>query len=462
MKKTLSVLYLIIAVALVFGGCPRASKGVETLKQYPIDSLEGIGPGAAPEAAPEVETAPEAEAAPEAVFPETPEEGEEPVEEFSVPSGLFEPEGGEEAEAAPAEETAFELPEEFAFPVEEEAAEPAQAEITAEELPDMPGFDIEGFTETPETEAVVEEGVAQAEAETGERAFTEEAFEFPDEFPLPEEGLEPGPETPAAPQAVPEPAPEIELPAESSEEEADFLKVLQEQLLPDEQAEPAQAPAEETQAEQEAFAEFAEIPLEEPVPEMEEPAEGPSEELSLEEEPEMGAEPEEPMPAEASLEAEAVPEGEHIDLEAPAESIEGAEEFELDEFSLEGLGEPFGMEEEQAPPAVEQEIPAEVPEVAEEFPEEIALPEAGELSFTDEQFAVRLARRLFDADMPAEAIRHYLTLCRLCGTPEEAGETVLAPIAAFVGAHARRGTPRNRDTLLRMQEAIDGLRRLQR
>jgi len=42
MKKTLSILCLIIAAALVFGGCPRASEEVETLKQYPIASLEGI------------------------------------------------------------------------------------------------------------------------------------------------------------------------------------------------------------------------------------------------------------------------------------------------------------------------------------------------------------------------------------------------------------------------------------
>lgn len=42
MKKTLSILCLIIAAALVFGGCPRASEEVKTLEQYPIDSLEGI------------------------------------------------------------------------------------------------------------------------------------------------------------------------------------------------------------------------------------------------------------------------------------------------------------------------------------------------------------------------------------------------------------------------------------
>jgi len=42
MKKTLSILCLTFAAALVFGGCPRASEEVETLKQFPITSLEGI------------------------------------------------------------------------------------------------------------------------------------------------------------------------------------------------------------------------------------------------------------------------------------------------------------------------------------------------------------------------------------------------------------------------------------
>ncbi len=87
---------------------------------------------------------------------------------------------------------------------------------------------------------------------------------------------------------------------------------------------------------------------------------------------------------------------------------------------------------------------------------------AWDVQISEERFAARLARRLFDADVPAQAIEHYLTLCRLCATPEKASETALAPVAAFAGAHARRGTPRNRDTLLRMQEAIEGFRKLQR
>jgi hypothetical protein len=42
MKKTLSILYLIVAASIVFGGCPRASEEAETLKQFPIANLEGI------------------------------------------------------------------------------------------------------------------------------------------------------------------------------------------------------------------------------------------------------------------------------------------------------------------------------------------------------------------------------------------------------------------------------------
>jgi len=470
-----------------------------------IDSLEGIGPSAAPEASEGAEAPAEAAETPEPAFPETPEGAEEGVEElpledfdfelpeegepvpeeaqpvpqapepdaegaeptvepsepapeaagedeFSVPSGLFETEA----------EAEFELPEEFAFPAGEEgegAAAPAaaapvpaetpefelpaeapeaagevfaetpefelptdipeeggeEAEISVEDLPDMPGFDIEGldaegFAEGPEAEAEAggTEEIGGTE-EAGEQAFGEEAFELPDEFQLPEEGLEQGPEAPT---------PEVELSAESGDEEAEFLKVLQEQLLPEEEAAPGpepapaeRAPAEWAPAGEEAIAEFAEIPLEEQLPPVEAPPEEPGEELLLEQEPVVEAPPEE-----ASLEAETAPEGEHIDLEAPAESFTGAEEFELDEFSLEGLGEPFGMEEEeQAPPAVEREISSEIPEVAEEFPEEIALPEAGELSFTDEQFgAIRRTLSLLPRNLKI-AIEELIAEKQLAG-----------------------------------------------
>jgi hypothetical protein len=80
------------------------------------------------------------------------------------------------------------------------------------------------------------------------------------------------------------------------------------------------------------------------------------------------------------------------------------------------------------------------------------------VNLTDEAFAARMARRLFDADMPADAIVHYLALARMCPKPLEADQKAFATIAAFVDQHAGKGTPRNRDTLLRMREAVDGLR----
>ena len=80
------------------------------------------------------------------------------------------------------------------------------------------------------------------------------------------------------------------------------------------------------------------------------------------------------------------------------------------------------------------------------------------VELTDEQFAARLARRLFDADMPPESIDHYLKLAEFCPNPLAAEPAAIEAIAAFVSEHSGRGTPRNRDTLARMQEALDGIR----
>ena len=80
------------------------------------------------------------------------------------------------------------------------------------------------------------------------------------------------------------------------------------------------------------------------------------------------------------------------------------------------------------------------------------------MNITDEQFAERLGRRLFDADMPPEAIRHYLTLADLCPKPKEADGQLLEKLGAFVEQHAGKGTARNRDTLMRMAEALAGIR----
>ncbi len=348
-----------------------------------LDILEGIE---LPEGVPE-------EAAAEEVFPtelpaEEPSAEEEPVaeaDEFAIPPGLIEP--GEEqeiAEAAPEgeafeveleEEAAepeaeFELPEEFVLPEEEEVegiAEegPGEApeleipeEAAAEELPEMPGFEMEGF----DADAFAAPEVPEAEEEApAEEVFGEAEFELPEEFQLPEEAFD----EEAAPEApVEEAVGEEEGAAEPSEEEAEFLKILQDEIFPGEEAaaeKTAEAPGVEEA--------FAEVPLE-----VEAPVETPSEE-----------EVPEGIPAGEEI---SFPEGEQIDLEAPAEAEEGVEEYALDEFSLEGLGEAFAAEEELgAPPAPEEEIPAAPPAVEEQFPEEIVLPGAEELTFTDKQFA---------------------------------------------------------------------------
>jgi hypothetical protein len=79
---------------------------------------------------------------------------------------------------------------------------------------------------------------------------------------------------------------------------------------------------------------------------------------------------------------------------------------------------------------------------------------------TEGEFAARLSRRLFDADMPAEAIGHYLKLAEFCPNPLTAEAAEVERIAAFVSEYAGRGTPRNQDTLKRMQEALDGIRKM--
>jgi hypothetical protein len=79
---------------------------------------------------------------------------------------------------------------------------------------------------------------------------------------------------------------------------------------------------------------------------------------------------------------------------------------------------------------------------------------------TDPEFARRLGARLFDADMPAWAIATYLALADFCFKPGEVTEAVLAEAESLVGKHASEGTPRNRDTLSRMAEAVKELRHI--
>ncbi|WP_442506379.1 hypothetical protein SH528x_005220 [Novipirellula sp. SH528] len=78
---------------------------------------------------------------------------------------------------------------------------------------------------------------------------------------------------------------------------------------------------------------------------------------------------------------------------------------------------------------------------------------------TDEEFAARLARRLFDADVPSEAIAHYLKLDEFCADPLAADAGEFERISAFVSKHTGHGTPRKQDTLRRMQEAVEGIRK---
>jgi hypothetical protein len=62
--------------------------------------------------------------------------------------------------------------------------------------------------------------------------------------------------------------------------------------------------------------------------------------------------------------------------------------------------------------------------------------------------------------MPPEAIVDYLALQDMCHTPANATDEFLAPIERFTTQFARFGTPRNQDTIRRMQEAIAGFRKV--
>ncbi|MHB8865335.1 MAG: hypothetical protein ACYC6N_23390, partial [Pirellulaceae bacterium] len=74
------------------------------------------------------------------------------------------------------------------------------------------------------------------------------------------------------------------------------------------------------------------------------------------------------------------------------------------------------------------------------------------------EFSRRLNARLFDADMPAGAIGLYLKLADFCFVPSSADELTLSELEAFVKEHQQHGTARNRDSLARMREALEGVR----
>ena len=83
------------------------------------------------------------------------------------------------------------------------------------------------------------------------------------------------------------------------------------------------------------------------------------------------------------------------------------------------------------------------------------------LRITQDEVSARLSRRLFDADMPPESIRHYLSLPPMCPKRAPIDGAKLAEVDRFVRRHANTGTPRNRDTLYRMREAVAGLQQVQ-
>jgi hypothetical protein len=84
------------------------------------------------------------------------------------------------------------------------------------------------------------------------------------------------------------------------------------------------------------------------------------------------------------------------------------------------------------------------------------------MRLSDEEFARRLSVRLFDADMPPDSINRYLKLADLCFNPAKADDATIAELDTFVNAHQEQQTPRNRDTLARMAEAIRGLRQVRK
>ncbi len=77
---------------------------------------------------------------------------------------------------------------------------------------------------------------------------------------------------------------------------------------------------------------------------------------------------------------------------------------------------------------------------------------------TDQQFALRMRRRLFDHDLPDDSIQLYLRLADACPQPAQADESLLNDVERFIQKFASHGTPRNRDTIARMAEALSGIR----
>ena len=78
-------------------------------------------------------------------------------------------------------------------------------------------------------------------------------------------------------------------------------------------------------------------------------------------------------------------------------------------------------------------------------------------AITEAQFNARLSRRLFDADMPPESLANYRLLESFCFKPRDASEEAIRGLEGFVDTNKERGSMRNRDTIARMREALEGL-----
>ncbi|MCF7928550.1 MAG: hypothetical protein K9L68_06225, partial [Spirochaetales bacterium] len=317
----------------------------------------------------------------------------EPPEE-GLPADLDELLGGaaedvgeaEEAEEAEEPEEAEEIPD--FEEVEEEPAEKAGEAVEAEE------------TEEPEAEEELElepEGEPEPEEEfesfdSSELGTAEELDSLPDDFQfgLPEEG-EPG-------EGVEEQA------GEEAEELPDFEELGEEEA--------GEAAGEEP----EEFGELGEedfdlgIP-EEPAEEEFETGEAPAADFGEEEE-----EGEEEEAGEATAEETETEEGEEFgELGELEETGLDDEDFSFDEFSLEGIGDEFGITSEEG---AEELAPfaAEESETTEEAEEAIEEAEAAELSLSDQDF---LAVKRTLAGLPRNL---KLAIEELVGEEELGGE----------------------------------------
>jgi len=305
---------------------PMEEGGLDTLDFESLFGEKGEGAEAAAEAPPEEEKAPELESLVPAA------EGEETFDELDIPEG-FELAAGpaEEGIGAPGVAEAAEVPPEGGSPAEEELTfqpEPLEAEELA---PAGPGAAAEAGGQ----EEISLEDLAfpqEAAAEVPEGGVGEE-FALPQEFQLPEEGVAPAEEGPAGEAALAEEGEALAEGAPAGPEEVGFPPEmgfpLGEVEVPAAEAPVSFQPAEKAGGEA--------------------PAEAP---VSF-------------QPAEEALAG-------------------GEEELKLDDFSLQGLGEAFGVSEAEAQALPGEAIPA--PPGEERAPEGEVEAAEEELSLSDKDF----------------------------------------------------------------------------